>query len=99
MEYVPDKNIEIMAEIVSSMDCLESIPIFARDIMEPIIVIREIGTGNACMIVIVQIIDLLFIYCFSLFITLIALHQLLVGDCASANNLNLSFLFSDKYSF
>ena len=63
MEYVPANNIENTAAKASRKDCSESIPIFARDIIDPRIVIREIGTGNACMTVTVQIKALFFILC------------------------------------
>ena len=61
MEYVPANNIENTAAKASRKDCSESIPIFARDIIDPRIVIREIGTGSACMTVTVQIKALFFI--------------------------------------
>ena len=63
MEYVPANNIENTAAKASRKDCSESIPIFAREITDPRIVIREIGTGNACMTVTVQIKALFFISC------------------------------------
>ena len=61
IEYVPARSIETAATSASRKEFSESIPILASDMMEPSIVINEIGTGNDNMIVNAQSKTLFFI--------------------------------------
>lgn len=61
MEYVPASIIERTATITSATDASEVEPMFAMDMIDPSIVIKENGTGMAEIMVTTHIQSLFFI--------------------------------------
>ena len=60
-EYVPASIIEIVATVATNKERSIITLMFAKEIIEPIIVINESGMGSACKIITARIITLFFI--------------------------------------